>query len=195
MDIRKIGRQEGSMVPTQDPAPAVTTEDTAFNPQVTSELSEASTDISTIQEHLDFLKEKGVTEEHLRQVVDTLLVQGSVSWEFTLFGRIPGVFQMRAAWANDELFRRLDEHPPKTVAFFQHTVATHNLAASLISLGDRRFSGTMRDTFERGLEEVQSLPFPTINALTRELALFDRVILVATSDWGLENFTEPLPEE
>ena len=70
-----------------------------------------------------------------------------------------------------------------------------NLAASLLRFGDSKFSAEDEESFENNLKFVRRLAFVYRNRLIEKLAVFDRAVTIATSDWALKNFTHPPKED
>jgi len=152
-------------------------------------------DKDIIQEYLNYLEEREVTKEDIFAVLDSIITTGEVYWQFSLFNKIPVVFKMRPAWVNAELVEKLDNNPPKTLTRFSDLVSLYNLAGSLIKYGDHEHEVKEKEDLDFSLNYVMNLPFIIQNRLIKQMAVFDRVIAVATSDWAVENFTEPLSEK
>jgi hypothetical protein len=77
---------------------------------------------------------------------------------------------------------------------FNDTVSRYNLAGSLVQYKDKKFTVNNIDSFNDALEYLSGLPFIVVAHLVKQLAIFDRVIGIATSQWSVENFTKPLQE-
>ena len=80
------------------------------------------------------------------------------------------------------------------MARFSNVLRALNLAASLVVFGAHEFDVKDEESFNASLEFIRSLPYPIFAAVTTQLAVFDRAIAVAMSDWALKNFTEPQKE-
>lgn len=80
---------------------------------------------------------------------------------------------------------------PSNIARFTDLIGTINLSGSLEKYGDKSFRTTTIEELKIVSDFLSSLPFVIQNKLVDELAVFDRVLVVATSDWAVKNFTEP----
>lgn len=150
--------------------------------------------LSAVDDYLEYLKKFDITKEQIFSVLDTLLSKGDVLWSFKLFNKIPVIFHVRPYFINDILFQYLEESPPKTAVVFNDIVSKHNLAGSLIKYNDNKFLAKDLESFNKTLEFIKGLPFIIVAHLVKQLAIFDRVIGIATSQWAVENFTKPLQE-
>jgi len=200
MDIRELIKEpiaskqkQKGFVPSQIPAKTdvgttnlTKPEGTAPDASVTDELS-----APMVAEYLKFLAEHDISEPQIFQVLDSLITNQTVQWSFTFLGKVPVVFCVRPAWVNSLILERMQENPPKTYAAFNDLVNTYNLAGSLAKYGDTTFSVTDEDSFDQVRLYVQRMPFVIKGNLIRQLAIFDRVVAVATSDWAIENFQKP----
>ncbi len=145
-----------------------------------------------IKGYVDFLKANDISEEDIKAVQDSLLTSGAVSWSFSLFDKIPVEFSVRRAWADDYIAQELDrlsnEAAKVSNVRFSNLVAECNLAASLSRYGDERYRINGPEDMASARERVRALAYVVQNALVRKLAVFDRVLAVATSDWAVRNF-------
>lgn len=151
--------------------------------------------IGPVDETLEYLKEEGITEEAIFSILDTMLTTGTVVWDFKVFEKIPARFQMRPAWINEILIKALEDEAPKTVARFSDIVAKYNMAGSLVAYNNEEFKVTNKDEYYINMERTHNLNYAVYSVLVKQLALFDKVISVATSTWAIENFTKPPLEE
>jgi hypothetical protein len=150
--------------------------------------------LSEIEDYLEYLKQFDITKEQIFNVLDTLLSKGDVLWSFKLFSKIPVMFHIRPYFVNDILFKKLEDSPPKTMVVFNDTVSRYNLAGALVQYKDKKFTVNNTDSFNDALEYLSGLPFIVVAHLVKQLAIFDRVVGIATSQWSVENFTKPLQE-
>ena len=200
MDIRKLskgntaakGFEDNQVKTHSDPGSTNLTDEerSAIDKGTPDEL-----DDEMIQEYLQFLKEQDISEEQIHQVLDTLIANGTIKWSFTILGKIPVIFTCRPAWINTLVLDRVQENPPKTYSAFSDLVNTCNLAGSLVQYGNAKFEATDEASFDAVKKYIQNLPFTLKAQLIRQLAIFDRVVAVATSDWAVENFMKPSPVE
>lgn len=144
-----------------------------------------------IEDYLAHLATFGITKEQILQVLDTIITKGDIMWSFTIFGKIPVILHLRPGWVNDVLFRRMEETPPKTLSLYNDLIGKYNLAGALVSYNKIQFSTKNEEDFSKALEFIGELPYVTKAHLIKQLAIFDRVVAVATSTWAVENFTEP----
>lgn len=152
-----------------------------------------------LQEYVKFLKEHDVTKDDIFAILETLATTGNIEWGCSIFGgRVPVRFRMRNTWVEDLIASNIDElsaNKNLSMARFQNTVRTMNIAGSLISMKDRTFPMHSEEDFEESLKFVRDLPYPILTAISEQLAIFDRAVAVAMSDWALKNFTEPQKED
>jgi len=112
-------------------------------------------------------------------------------WSFGILGKIPVVLHLRPGWVNDLLYKRIEEAPPKTIAVLNDLIGRYNLAGALVSYNKIKFDTKNEEDFANALTFIGELPFICKAHLIEQLAIFDRVVSVATSSWAVENFTEP----
>ena len=148
-----------------------------------------------IEAYIKYLEENDITTKDIFKVLDTIIAVGDVFWEFQLLGKIPVIFKMRPAWVNERLVKQVEVDAPKTFARFSDTVSVYNLAGSLVSYNKQSYEIHAEEDLDRNIKFIMSVPFIIQNRLIKQMAIFDRLIAVATSEWAVENFTEPLSEE
>ena len=152
-----------------------------------------------ISGYMEYLQKNDITEEDVKNVLDALLTSGNVQWTFTMFGSVPVSFSVRQAWVDDYIFEVLDKLRENgqfvSMVRYNNTVAECNLAASMTQFKDETYTVATREDLEKARERIQKLPYVIQNALVKKLAVFDRVIAVATSDWAVKNFMKPRQEK
>ena len=146
---------------------------------------------SEIPQYLEHLETFGVTKDQIFKVLDTIITKGDIMWSFDILGKIPVVLHLRPGWVNDLLYKRIEEAPPKTIAVLNDLIGRYNLAGALVSYNKIRFDTKNEEDFTNAMTFIGELPFICKAHLIKQLAIFDRVVLVATSSWAVENFTEP----
>ena len=147
------------------------------------------TDDEVLNTHLEFLREKGIDKDTILSVLDMMLSGQTVLWQFDLLGKLPVVFRVRPQWVDKFLVEEIEKVKPSNMARFTDIVGTVNLAGSLEKYGDKTFSLKTKEDLQEVMLFLGSLPFIIQNKLVNELALFDRLVIVATSDWAVKNFT------
>lgn len=158
---------------------------------------ELGTDMIMV-ESWKYVKENGLTESDLNNLLDSLLTTGNVAWDFKLLDRIPVTFKVRESWVDDMIIERIDDltaHSDKVSALrYNNLVAEMNLAASMIRFGDHNADTSTKTGFKDNLKFIQQMAYIYRNRLVNKLAVFDRAVSIATSDWALKNFMPPLSE-
>ena len=153
---------------------------------------------AVIATYMDFLKNNGITEDDVQQVLDALLTSGNVVYNFQLFDRIPVSFVSREVWVDDYIVELLDDMASKTAHIsnvrYNNTVAECNLAASMTAYNNERYTIATREDLDKARERIRKMPYVIQNALVKKLAVFDRTLAVATSDWAVKNFMKPRQE-
>lgn len=194
MDIREAEKPAGTRPPravTDVAVPPTAQEDApSANDVPDGDLREEF----LIRQYREYLERHEVGKEDILALLDTIVSGKGVIWEFKLFGKIPVRFRLRAAWMDDAVLRRLDEQTKDagmSVARYNSLIGSCNLAASLSLYQDRAFAMDNERDFEAALDFVASLPAAVRNALVSHLAIFDRAVACATSEWAVQNFYVP----
>ena len=151
-----------------------------------------------IEEYMHFVNDHGITKEDIFQLLDSIMTTGYLEWDTSINnGKTPLRFRMRPVWAEDIISRHIDELSADknlSMARFSNVLRALNLAASMTLFGDRTFDVHDEESFDEALEFIRSLPYPIFSTVTTQLAIFDRAIAIAMSDWALKNFTKPQKE-
>ena len=184
-------KRERKQVPTAFPE---ANSNPAVDPKKPSPLPSDIDDDTIVKTYLSLLNDHGITETHILRVLDALLTEGVVNWSFDLLEKIPCMFTTRNGIAVDFLMECLEEEDPKMVSRYQSIVAHVNISASLVRYKEHTFAVDTKESIRANMDWLAKQPFIIIDSLTKQLALFDRVIAVATSEWGIKNFTQPLSE-
>ncbi|WP_448344182.1 hypothetical protein [Desulfovibrio piger] len=154
---------------------------------------------SVIKSYRDFLHARDISDDDIRDVLEYLITSGNVSWKFELFDRIPAEFRIRPSWVDDYILETIDRETTGderlSMMRYNNLVAVCNLAASLASFKDETYRVETKEDFDRARKRVQDMPYIIQNALVNKLAVFDRTIAVATSDWAIKNFMRPRKEK
>ncbi len=154
---------------------------------------------SVISQYLDFLHAHDITDDDIQDVLECLITSGNVSWKFKLFDRMPVEFRVRPSWVDDYILELIDreaaDNERVSLMRYNNMVAVCNLAASMTAFKDETYRVETREDFEMARKRIQDMPYIIQNALVNKLAVFDRTIAVATSDWAIKNFTKPRKEK
>ena len=175
----------------------LTEESSVTAPHNIAETSYLDTDKSeeVIEQYREYLQENGIGDAEIFGALDSLLTTGDVLWSFQLLNKIDVVLRTRPNWVNELLMEELEEVNPKLYARFAGMVGMYNLAGSLVEYGGKRFEPSNPEEFHAAYDFVNSISYILQNRLIKQMAIFDRLIAVATSDWALKNFTPPQLEE
>lgn len=148
-----------------------------------------------IGQYMSYLKENDVSEDDIRSVLEAIVTSGSVAWDFKLLDSIPVVFQLRPSWVNDVILETIDnetsDNEKVSMLRYNNLVAVCNLAASMTQFRDEKYVISSRDDFLAAKKRVEALPYVIQGALVNKLAVFDRTVAVAMSDWAVKNFMKP----
>ena len=154
---------------------------------------------SVISQYLDFLHAHDITDDDIQDVLECLITSGNVSWQFQLFDRLPVEFRVRPSWVDEFNLELIDreaaDNERVSLMRYNNMVAVCNLAASMTAFKDETYRVETREDFEMARKRIQDMPYIIQNALVNKLAVFDRTIAVATSDWAIKNFTKPRKEK
>ena len=112
---------------------------------------------------------------------------------------MPVEFRVRPSWVDDYILELIDretaDNERVSMMRYNNMVAVCNLAASMTAFKGETYRVETRDDFETARKRIQDMPYIIQNALVNKLAVFDRTIAVATSDWAIKNFTKPRKEK
>ncbi len=208
MDIRLASRNTGAPRGMKEGTvpPATLTEEKAARPvpevdgeaTIKGPLEEFGPE-SVISQYLDFLHAHDITDDDIQDVLECLITSGNVSWQFKLFDRMPVEFRVRPSWVDDYILELIDreaaDNERVSLMRYNNMVAVCNLAASMTAFKDETYRVETREDFEMARKRIQDMPYIIQNALVNKLAVFDRTIAVATSDWAIKNFTKPRKEK
>ena len=208
MDIRLASRNTGAPRGMKEGTvpPATLTEEKAARPvpevdgeaTIKGPLEEFGPE-SVISQYLDFLHAHDITDDDIQHVLECLITSGNVSWQFKLFDRMPVEFRVRPSWVDDYILELIDreaaDNERVSLMRYNNMVAVCNLAASMTAFKDETYRVETREDFEMARKRIQDMPYIIQNALVNKLAVFDRTIAVATSDWAIKNFTKPRKEK
>ena len=150
---------------------------------------------AVIGQYLEYLEKRGIRREDLAVILDTLIATGNVSYSCKILGRIEIELVMRSTAMNESITRRLDEEfagrQDVSVMRYSNRQAILNLAASLRRHGNDSYSVTTEEELDAAIQRILALPYVVSSAMVEQLAVFDRALAVATSSWGIKNFTGP----
>lgn len=202
MDIRQARITPPANTPGTTPPMAVTGEgSTATTVDINEQGIPVTEDFGgdlVAKSYMEYLNKHDISLEDVQSVQDALFTSGNVQWTFDLFGRIPICFEVRPAWVDSYILELVDNISNRSEHIselrFSNLVAECNLGASLTKMGDQTYSVKSKSDLEEARKRVQNMPFMTFEALIKKLAVFDRVIAAATSDWAIKNFTKPQQE-
>lgn len=201
MDIRNATRPSKGTSTETRLTPVKPTDNTTapFNEDGTlNVIPESLSNDMIMVESWKYVKENGLTESDLNSLLDSLLTTGNVAWDFKLLNKVPVTFKVRESWVDDMIIERIDDitaHSDKVSALrYNNLIAEMNLAASMIRFQDHTPDLSTKAGFKENLKFVQQLAYIYRNRLVNKLAVFDRAVSIATSDWALKNFMLPLSE-
>lgn len=200
---RKLDKPTITMTPTEEFKDA---EDTGILTKENEELSldktsnifnsdETNLTEEDILKYLEYFETLGITKTKVFEILDSILTSGQINWNFNLLNKIPVVFRLRPSWVNDELLKILDESTPRTLVGYTEIISKFNLAGSLKIYNNISIDIKKKEDLENALNFIGELPYIVRAHLIKQLAVFDRVVAIATSDWALENFTLPQQEK
>jgi len=157
--------------------------------------NEVSATAEELREYREFLTLHEVKDDDIQAVLDALITDGEVFWSFNILGKVPVTYRTRPTWTNMALLKELELQEAKTYMRFTNIVGLYNLAGSLVSFRDQKFTLDSQEDLQTTYEFVNGLSYVFQAKLIEKLALFDRLVTVATSDWAIKNFMEPQVEK
>lgn len=144
---------------------------------------------------MSVVKDEGITKEELFLVLDTLISTGNVVWETTILGKIPCKFTVRPTWVADYIMdilaKKTENNTAITVGMYNNLVAEYNTASELAEFNGTHYGYTNQEQFDEVFKRVTNIPYALLAELSKKTVVFDNIILAATSDWCVKNFTKP----
>lgn len=158
------------------------------NPEVAEEQLEAAIEQvnkapeKTYQERL---REHKITPEEARKIVDAIMTKGVYEKTYPLTSKTEVIFRSRDLSDQERTQNYLEEQQPQFMGTVNMIMAKHNLAASLVALGNHTFK---EDEFDKAFEFVARLPHVLFNVLVAKLSMFDELVLTVMDEGAIENF-------
>lgn len=136
----------------------------------------------------NFIKEKGVTDDVIRNIQKSILQGEAINFETTILKNMDLVLTTRPAWVNELIIEELNKYSNVSYQMYIDIVSRVNLAASLVVFAGHRFEPLTQENYKDRVEKLRELPSFVYDKIVNELVIFDRLIAVATSDKYLETF-------
>jgi hypothetical protein len=143
------------------------------------------------------LKEHGISVEDAAKIVDDVLFKGHYAEEVKVSSRVSIVLRTRQARDTARTLTYLEVHKPLYENNYNEHVHKHALAASLVRLGEDRFTfpsgkastaDEVEDAFRIRLAYVNALPDPVLRLLFLKLTRFDERVRIVLQEGAIENF-------
>ena len=199
IDIRNARKPEGTVPPKNIASEKASRKipDVGEDGQITMQ-SDYDGD-PVIAGYMEYLNKNDITEEDIQNVLQAIITSSGVSWKFKLFDSIPVTFNIRESWVDDYIVEVVDalssNNQHLSTVHYNNIVAQCNLAASMVEYNGEKYVIANEDDLSKARERIRKMPYVIQNALVKKLAVFDRTIAVATSDWAVKNFTKPRQEK
>lgn len=136
----------------------------------------------------NFVKEKGITDDIIRDIQKNILQGERVIFKVTILKKLNLELTTRPAWVNELIIEELNKYSNVSYQMYIDIVSKVNLAASLVSFDGHVFKPLTAENYKERVEELRKLPSFIYDKMVNELVIFDRLIAVATSDKYLETF-------
>ena len=174
---------------------------------VQSLLQESSDEEDTTEDYGDdnvaksmaVVKKEGLTKDDLMIVLDTLISSGSVKWDTEVLGKMPCVFTAPPTWVadyiQDVIGRKAAENPNMPLSLYNNLFAEYMAASSLSELNGTHYGYTNAEQFEEVYARLVKLPYVLLVAVAQKAVVFEHILVAATSDWLVKNFTKPLQDK
>lgn len=145
--------------------------------------------LSPAERYRKTLEREGIPLDEARKIIDTVVVQ-TKRWEERVFltKNFSVVFQTRTPEDIDRLNLLYEKEMPHYEQTMLKHMRTHNIAASLVRYGDKKFPRETDEDFIEILKWVDKLPQPTWALLSRKLEKFDWKVNFVFADGYIENF-------
>lgn len=139
--------------------------------------------------YLKKLEKAEIDLEEARRIIDRLVVQLEPYEERVKLGsRQTVVFRTRRQEDTERLIQVLEMDLPQIPATLRTRIIEHNLAASLVLYGEKKFEHASVEDHKANLAWVQRLPQPVFAAVGDSLSKFDEKIRVIFEEGWTENF-------
>lgn len=195
LDIRSAKQPAGATPPQHISEAKSTTRIADINESGNTVIEDFNGDL-VIAGYMEFLEKNGINREDIFLVLESILASGSVVYSFNFLDKIPVKFVARPAWVDQYITKEIDGFSSRiSNATFSNIVGECNLAASMTQYGDETYSINSEADLEKARERVRAMPYMIVASLIKKLAVFDRVLACAMSDWAVKNFTTPRKEK
>ena len=185
--------------PTSEPAAPASqsqagTQQVLDQEEIEAEIERIRAEATAIQNspanlYLKKLEAAEIELEEARKIIDRLVVQLEPYEERVKLGsRLNIVFRTRRQEDTERLIQVLEMDLPQIPATLRTRIIEHNLAASLLLYGEKKFDHESIEDHQANLAWVQKLPQPVFAAIGDALSKFDEKIRVIFEEGWTENF-------
>jgi len=163
-----------------------TSEADPIGPDATEDAEVALTEEDIVNRSLE---ELNMTKEDAFAIVEAVFTEGVYQETVQIRKGLSVTFRTRSASEEMRLKEELIMAGDMAVWERNYLVQVHNLATSLVSIGDRELeAGVGEDEYRSRKEMVMSLPNVLVDVLVRKLSKFDMKVMVACQDPLLRDF-------
>ncbi|RLI88012.1 MAG: hypothetical protein DRP01_00230 [Archaeoglobales archaeon] len=165
-------------------------------PDVEAALRE-STPEEQAREYRDNLKEVGVTREEALSIQESVMVDGYYEESF-LVGKTTVVLRSRLYLDTQRVYQALEARDLALAATIQDFVSRYNLAASIVSIGSRKYphvgdplnapESEFDEAFEKRLHMISRLPEFMASRLMESVFKFDRKMRAIFAEGAPQDF-------
>lgn len=135
------------------------------------------------------MKELGMSREEAFDIIEAIFTHGEYTEVMPVHRKLSVTFRTRTAQEEMRLKSELIRAGDISVWERNHIIQVHNLATSLVALGDRSVNGENSDAaYQDRRKFVLALPNALVDVLVRLLAKFDDKVIVACQDPVLRDF-------
>jgi hypothetical protein len=152
--------------------------------------------LKPMESYEDRLREVGVSKEEAADIIDSVLLKGHYSKEYSITKRIKVKFRTRGARDTKRATDMLESQRLTMASHYNESLGRYLLAASLESFGaeklDHPGKGATIDDIEKAyasrLSYVENLSDPALRVLMQKLSVFDTMISTVLAEGTIENF-------
>lgn len=152
--------------------------------------------LKPMQSYEDKLKQVGISKEEAAEIVDSVLLKGHYSKEYSITKRIKVRFRTRGARDTKRATDMLEAQRFSMAAHYNETLGRYLLAASLEMFGNEKLehpgktatADDIEKSYAARLTYVENLSDPALRVLMQKLGVFDVMISTVLEEGTIENF-------
>lgn len=197
VDDLRIGDFSKPVTPAAEP-PSSPTEEAlkAAERRLETDAQKDEAVLKPMQSYEDKLKEAGVSKEEAAEIVDSVLLKGHYSKEYSITKRIKVRFRTRNARDTRRAQDMLESMRLTMATHYNEMLGRYLLAASLEMFGNDKLEHPGKDAKSDDIEKsyaarlsyIENMSDPALRIAFDKLRVFDNMISVVLEEGTIENF-------